>query len=344
MPGVESRLLPFAPELTFRASAGEVSPAKYELPGRIGQMSSSRDVDFIVNALQIDGICIVESFVAGKQLADMQTAFSAAVRRPRINNIDGYEKTETLRDMVEHPLLLDRGFLDLGIDPVVTEVARRYVGPEMQLTECKGWRSRTSNQNWHGWHGDSWYDQSKYQDSIPREMKLGLYLTDVSSGGLAYVKGSHRQLVPALHSPKEASADWERTAVAVNGPAGTVVFFDTSGVHRQSCPILQLRHALFYCYHDPAIPLQAEDVAYNRYHPLHLNAAFLGNLSAEDQRVLGFGDQRQFVRGYQRTSEHAWLHSAFAACLEASIWMKQLAEPVARRGSALYSKLLPGKH
>ena len=35
-----------------------------------------------------------------------------------------------------------------------------------------------------------------------------------------------------------------------------------------------------------------------RYHPLILNAAFLGNLSEEDQRILGFGEKAQLKPGY----------------------------------------------
>jgi Phytanoyl-CoA dioxygenase (PhyH) len=209
------------------------------------------------------------------------------------------------------------------------------------LNECKGWRSRPTLKDWHGWHGDSWYDQVTIRDSIPREIKLGVYLTDVSSGGLAYVKGSHRRLVPALHPRKQAKQAWEESGITVNGPAGTVVLFDTSGVHRQSCPILQIRHALFYCYHDPSIPLQAEDVAYNRYHPLQLNAAFLGGLSAEQQRILGFGDKRQFVRGYRREISHRKLHAIFSALLESSIWLNQVSEPLIRRVKAIRSRLLP---
>ena len=52
--------------------------------------------------------------------------------------------------------------------------------------------------------------------------------------------------------------------------------------------------------HDPSVPLQAEDVDYHRYHPLILNAAFLGNLSPDDCRILGFGDARNLVHAFRR--------------------------------------------
>ena len=74
-------------------------------------------------------------------------------------------------------------------------------------------------------------------------------------------------------------------------------------------PILEKRRAVFYGYHDPAVPLQAEDVEYYRYHPLLLNAAFLGGLSEEDQRILGFGDRRNYQEHFVRGTDHRGFHA-----------------------------------
>ncbi|HVS38325.1 MAG TPA: hypothetical protein VMS17_22395, partial [Gemmataceae bacterium] len=95
----------------------------------------------------------------------------------------------------------------------------------------------------------------------------------------------------------------------VLGPAGTAFLFDTSGIHRQSIPILEKRWAVFYGYHDPAVPLQTEDVDYYRYHPLLLNAAFLGGLSKEDERILGFGDRRNYQEHFVRRTDHGGYHA-----------------------------------
>ena len=299
------------------------------------------NADVLYHALQEDGVVILPEFVSGAQLKGMQHAFAQALARLCANSHDGYEKSERLRDMIEYPLLLDQGFLDLAVDPTITSLARRYVGPQFQLTECRGWRSRVTRKDWHGWHGDAWYDQETVRDSIPRQVKVGVYLTDVKSGGLAYMKGSHAKLRPRLHSRKQAGAILQGERLDVRGPAGTIFVFDTSGIHRQSHPILQTRHALFYCYNDPAVPLQAEDVAYNRYGPLRLNAAFLGNLSQEDQRILGFGDKRRFVRGFQRKMEHRLAHAAFSGLLEGALWIEEYFEPVLRRLRAVRARLAP---
>lgn len=298
------------------------------------------DVDSLVATLHEDGIVVIPSFVTGEPLRRMQFAFARALESLRANNAEGYEKTEHLRDMIEIPLLLDRGFLDLGLHPTIIEAVRRHVGPEFQLVECKGWRSRKTRRNWVGWHGDEWYDQDAVPDRIPKEIKLALYLTDVASGGLSYVKQSHRRLRPMVYPRKVGMQTWEGRHTDVLGQAGTAILFDTSGIHRQAYPILDIRHAVFYCYHDPAIPLRAEDVRYNRYRPLHLNAAFLGGLTAEQQRILGFGDQHQFIHGHRRAIDHQLLHTLYSRLLETSLLVESLAEPVTRRMKALRRKFL----
>src|SRR5262249_10388576 len=137
-------------------------------------------------------------------------------------------------------------------------------------------------------------------------------LTDVETGHFEYVTGTHRQQHPHNVSDGEVSRFDPARIVRMRGPAGTAFLFDTSGIHRQSEPILQQRRAIFYNYHDPSIPLQAEDVAYYRYHPLLLNAAFLGGLSEEDARVLGFGDRSHYIHAFRRQERFPWLQGFFS--------------------------------
>jgi hypothetical protein len=107
------------------------------------------------------------------------------------------------------------------------------------------------------------------------------------------------------------------------GPAGTAMLFDTSGVHRQGIPILEPRLAMFYNYHDPAIPLQQEDVEYYRYHPLLLNAAFLGDMTAENMRILGFGDKTHYQPSFVRQQSHPLFQRSMAAAYHAKLTLEE---------------------
>ena len=113
--------------------------------------------------------------------------------------------------------------------------------------------------------------------------------------------------------------------------AGTAFLFDTSIVHRQGIPMLEPRQAIFYAYHDASVALQQEDIDYYRYHPLLLNAAFLGNLSAEDERVLGFGDQRNYQPAFVRQGKPTLLHRIMSASNGAQTRLQLLSQRISAR-------------
>jgi hypothetical protein len=253
--------------------------------------------------LEHHGIVVLNHVVSADQLARMRGAFERRLRRLRWSHFEGYEKTERYRHMVQDVLTLDQAFLDVALHADVRQVLREYVGERYELVEAKGWKSLPTRRDFHGWHGDAWYDQSQRTD-IPREVKLGVYLSEVKSGAFNYVKGSHGQQAPhGLKKGESENLPADRI-VEVTGRAGLAFLFDTSGIHRQSVPILEERLAVFYNYHDPSVPLQREDVEYYRYHPLLLNAAFLGGLSEEEQRILGFGNKTHYQPDFERKGEH----------------------------------------
>jgi hypothetical protein len=266
----------------------------------------------LVEQLEKDGLARIPELLTAEQLRGMQTAFRSRLQHLRWNDVDGYEKTERYRHMVQDVLTLDQGFIDAATDPRVAETLRNYVGPDVQLCEAKGWLSLPTRFDFHGWHGDMWYDQSRV-DSIPREVKLAIYLTDVESGAFKYLRGSHGKQAPRVLQRGEADRFDPKDIIEVLGPAGSAFLFDTSGIHRQSIPILEERHAVFLNYHEPHVPLQQEDVEYYRYHPLLLNAAFLGGLSEDDQRLLGFGDKTNYLPNFQRQTQHGGFHTLMAA-------------------------------
>jgi len=84
------------------------------------------------------------------------------------------------------------------------------------------------------------------------------------------------------------------------------------------------------------VPLQAEDVEYYRYHPLLLNAAFLGGLTDEDRRVLGFGDKTNYLPGFERRLRHRW----FQAAMRRGYDLKLLVGTYGRRVTGKLKRLL----
>lgn len=275
----------------------------------------------LAQALETDGCVRLPRLLADDVLAEMQRVFASRLQHQRWNNCDGYERTERYRLMVQDVLTLSQGFVDLALHPLVRAVLNEYLGPNYALCEAKGWLSLPTTRDFHGWHGDMWYDQTQITDRIPREIKLGFYLTDVKSGAFNFLKGSHGQRVPRnLRRDEVANLPGDQIE-AFLGPAGTAILFDTSGIHRQAMPILEPRHAVFLNYHDPAVPLQQEDVEYYRYHPLLLNAAFLDDMTPEKMRILGFGDKTNYQPAFTRERSHPWIHGAMTTLYGATLWL-----------------------
>lgn len=286
---------------------------------------AGREVEFLVSRLEQDGIVLVPDLIQPETLRAMQEAFAAHLQRLRWNNFEGYQKTEPYRHMVEDVLVLDQAFIDLALHPVVKRILNCYLGDQYELTEAKGWKSLPTKRDFHGWHGDAWYDESAAQQ-IHKEIKLVIYLTDVRSGAFNYVKGSHRKQHPRLVQNSELRDVPSSQIVELSGPAGTAFLFDTSGIHRQGVPLLETRQACFFNYHNPNVALLQEALDYYRYHPLILNAAFLGDLSDEDRRILGFGNKTNFKPAYVRSNKPSVFYRFLTAAYNAELRLKNLNE------------------
>jgi hypothetical protein len=294
-------------------------------------------VDRLVADLEEKGITVLPPIFTQEQIQVMKKAFESRLHGARWNDLDGYE-SEPLRLVLQDVLTLEQGFVDLAIHPLVANTLARYVGKSFALTEARGWKSIPTKRDFQGWHGDAWYDESKVQ-GIAKEVKMAMYLTDVkSSGAFNYMMGTHQKQHPRVLENREVQ-DFPRSKVLeVTGPAGTVFMFDSSGTHKQGVPILEPRMAVFYNYHSPQIPLSKEAFDYYRYHPLTLNAAFLGDLSQESQRILGFGDKTRYQPGFRRTTQYKLLYRAVNAGLTASMKMTDLRERAVERFNRLLKR------
>src|SRR5262249_24323689 len=104
-------------------------------------MEGTAFIDSCLRALDTEGIVILPDLLSATQLRSMQVAFEAKLRPMRWNNFDGYQKTEAYRHMVEDVLLLDQGFVDLALHPLVKRLLILYLGNNFELNEAKGWKS-----------------------------------------------------------------------------------------------------------------------------------------------------------------------------------------------------------
>src|ERR1043166_1691003 len=151
-----------------------------ELTQAVGTLNAP-EIGQLLSQLETEGLVRLPNLLSEQQLRDMQRAFDVRLKRLRWNNFDGYEKTELYRHMIENVSVLDQPFVDVALHPTVKAILNRYLGDEYELVEARGWRSLPTGRDFHGWHADEWYDQTVVE-VIPKEVKLAVYLTEVSSG------------------------------------------------------------------------------------------------------------------------------------------------------------------
>lgn len=269
--------------------------------------ASTLSVGEVHAQLARDGVVVLPSLIQGQCLKAMQSVFENALQHPSWNTWTGYEQNERWRLLVENLLIYDQSFYDLALQPQINEVIAQYIGADFQLMEARGWETIATKRKFHGWHNDAWYDPSL--ETIPRELKVACYLTDVESGQFQYVKGSHSPAKrPGHWNDKQIEQQYPDVIENAFGPAGTVVLFDPTGIHRQASPVLTPRRIVMLNYHDPSVPIQQQDKEWGRYRPLLLNAEFLGDLSSEQQRILGFGVKGQLGSWFPKHRRFPAMH------------------------------------
>ncbi|MGJ8670454.1 MAG: phytanoyl-CoA dioxygenase family protein [Oceanococcus sp.] len=241
----------------------------------------------LLQELRCNGVVQLPNLLSPQRLMSMQQAFCQRLRMHSFNTWRGYEQNERWRRLVEDCLALDRGFVDLALHPLVHKVLDEYFQHDYVLTEARGWETVATRRNFHGWHNDAWYDSDLAQ--VPKQIKLGVYLSSAASGQFRYLQGSHLKNLRHGHWSDAQVAELAHPILDMYGEAGTAFLFDTSGIHRQASPVLKPRHVVFFNFHDPATPLLSDETAYGRYQAPMLKVSMLPLLSERQQSLLGIG-------------------------------------------------------
>ena len=273
-----------------------------------------KNLEECLEILNKEGILVLDNFLPESTIQNMQQAINVKFKTMRWNDVDGYEKTEKYRHFVFDLLTLEQGFVDAALQPDLQALAKSFLGDQYTLVEARACRSLPVNSEFHGWHSSAWYDRDILadDDEIPKELKLVVYLSDVKNGGFQYLKGTHRQYHPnGIVDESDLFKYPNLGKCHITGKAGTAILYDSSGLHNmEHIPVIDPRIAVFMNYRDPSIKVQEEDIKYYRYHPLILNAAFLGGLTQEDKRILGFGDHSNYIPNYERPEKFGIFQSA----------------------------------
>ena len=182
-----------------------------------------------VTELREDGITILRDFIPEGQLYELQLHFKAAV--------------EPLSVEADQKFVIPSRWLDVSAafqilvkNRVILEMAADYLGHEPVMAEFSGRRLLP-------YAPERPYGAFQYHhDTVGTQVKAMLLLTDVGSEDqrMTYIAGSHRRLwenygrYEETRFSEEAAHRYLRPGeepIEAIGPAGTMIVFDTNGLH-----------------------------------------------------------------------------------------------------------------
>lgn len=197
-----------------------------------------------------DGILILRSHFQGEVLEGMRSDFSRWIPRATADEFGRFRLHEGQGTFLKDSVVFSRA----ALDPWVLALARYYWGKPVVLSQASGDRlypdpggKKLGPFQWH-------------HDAKRKQLKALIYLDDVSRDGqrMDYLPGTHR----IWQQFKRGDADYEKTRIPdeevlpryghqpihCEGPAGTVLLFDTNGIHRGNQNLSAKRDAWVFQY------------------------------------------------------------------------------------------------
>lgn len=212
--------------------------AFYERPSRSYREELARRFarpDFRTRAERLcrDGVLLLPGHFTGKRLEAMRADFGRWVEEGiPSDEPGGLEMNECSGAILRDSL----AFSEAALDPWIIALARYYWGKPIFLAHSSGTRLDPDSAG-NGLGPFRWH-----HDAHRKQLKAMIYLDDVPRDGqrMDYLAGTHR----IWHRFKRGEAGYEETRwpdeavtrygepLRCAGPAGTVVLFDTNGLHR----------------------------------------------------------------------------------------------------------------
>jgi ectoine hydroxylase-related dioxygenase (phytanoyl-CoA dioxygenase family) len=184
-------------------------------------------LETVLETLVCRGYAVLENALSSEQVTDLNERLETVYAK-QCDEVGGENNLHVMgdADIVRLPLAYDRTFLDLALHPVITEAARRLIGPNVVLMMQNGVINRPDRiQAQSRWHRDLNYQH--WVSSRPLAISAMVCLEDFTeeTGGTIFLTGSHK--IEAMPSEALLTAAAETPRVM----AGSIVLFDSMIFH-----------------------------------------------------------------------------------------------------------------
>jgi len=210
---------------------------------------SETEVGRILASLRQNGVAAVRGFVPPQDIAELRKTAEIATAEGFVYGAANslavrVVEAEGTRDF-SHPFLISGAATRVVTSASLLDLVAGYLGEAPIIHHGLFQRSLPLEEMLLDWHIDCGSNKKlngtvKFPDTRLRSI---LYLGDVESGGLGYILDSAAQAKAAflplpsgqLFPTDKVPADPARR-VTMNEPAGTLILFDTHGLHRPEVP------------------------------------------------------------------------------------------------------------
>src|SRR3954471_10562462 len=188
----------------------------------------SLDPNTVASALAREGVIAIEGALQPEAIAAIQDDVEQHRAGININGVTGVQFHKQF--YLCHMLAVSKTFTQLVTHPKILEITERVVGAQFRLKALRYYE--TFGLHHMQWHTDNKTDRGFAQ--IPGIIFI-IYISDVEDGEFQYVKGSHAWSGEKAYNdyPDEfISQNFQDSILSFKGRAGTMVIYDTYGIHR----------------------------------------------------------------------------------------------------------------
>jgi len=210
---------------------------------------SEAEAERILDSLRRNGVAAVRGFVPPQDVAELRQIAEVATTEGFVYGAANslavkVVETEGTRDFA-HPFLISGAATRIVTNGTFLDLVGAYLGDKPIIHHGLFQRSLPLEEMLLDWHIDCGSNKklngiAKFPDIRLRSI---LYLSDVESGGLGYILGSAMEAKAAFMSapdsqlfPIDKIPPEPARRVMMNEPAGTLILFDTHGLHRPEVP------------------------------------------------------------------------------------------------------------
>lgn len=237
-------------EMTNISYTGEIKPDLVSVevmqPGKISPAEFAQ----IEESLRVNGLAVVKNFIDQAQLIEMiQEAKQCVHPDFEAGGAWGLAIRSSVSPVANefgHPFLVSRAAAKLVTNSAIIEIVETYINSKAIVHHSLFQESIPRKTSAVDWHVDTGSNKvlngsKRFPD---KRLRMIVYLSDVTGGGLSYLLGTRQATEYFLKLPdntlfpedKLPKLDEERR-VTVNEKAGTVMFFDAHGLHKPDPPI-----------------------------------------------------------------------------------------------------------